>query len=115
MSARLLLFVFLGGGAGSVARYLVARATPRGTLVVNLAGSFLIGAVIALMRPSDLRIALVAGVLGGFTTYSSFNEETMQLLRNGMWGAAGLYMLATVAGCLIAGALGFAAAQWIRA
>jgi len=114
MSARLLLLVFLGGGAGSVARYLVALATSRGTLIVNFAGSFLIAAAIALMRPSDLRIALVTGVLGGFTTYSSFNEETMQLLRSGMWGAASLYVAATVAGCLIAGVLGFAAAQWVR-
>jgi CrcB protein len=112
---RLMFLIFIGGGAGSVARYLLALASPRGTLYVNLIGSFCIAAVMALLRPSDLRIALVTGVLGGFTTYSSFNEETMQLLRNGMWSTAGLYVLATVAGCLVAGALGFAAAQWVRA
>lgn len=111
---KTLLFVFLGGGAGSAARYLASLAIPRGTLVVNLAGSFAIAVVSALVRPSDLRIALIAGILGGFTTYSSFNEETLQLLRSGMWGAAGLYVLATGLGCLAAGALGFAAAQWIR-
>ena len=108
------LLVCLGGAIGSGARYLVAFATPRGTLIVNLAGSFCIALVMALVRPSDLRLLIVTGILGGFTTYSAFNEETLAMMRAGSFGSAALYVLATVAGCLVAGYAGFAIARMIR-
>lgn len=108
------LLVCLGGALGSAARYLVALAMPRGTLVVNLVGSFCIALVMALLRPSDLRLLLVTGILGGFTTYSAFNEETLQMMRAGTWGAAALYVLVTVAGCLAAGFAGVAIARLMR-
>ncbi len=98
--------VCFGGALGSGARYLVALATPRATLVVNLIGSFCIALLLALMRPSDLRLMLVTGFLGGFTTYSAFNEETLRLLRAGSFGMAAGYVAMTVFGCLAAGYAG---------
>jgi CrcB protein len=121
MIARFFL-VCLGGALGSGARYATSLwaastfdvAFPFGTLIVNVAGSFLIGAVMELLPPSELRLVLTVGVLGGFTTYSSFNEETLRLLRGGMMGGALLNLGATVAGCLIAGVAGLAVARLIR-
>lgn len=111
--ARFLL-VCLGGALGSGARYLIALGAPYPTLIVNLAGSFAIGVVMELMPPTDLRLFLTMGVLGGFTTYSSFNQEALQMLRGEAWGAAVLYMTATFAGCLAAGVLGMVVARAVR-
>ncbi len=116
------LLVCLGGALGSGARYLTAMwaaralgaAFPFGTLIVNLAGSFLIAFVVQFLAPSDLRVFLVAGVLGGFTTYSSFNEETLLFARTGAWATSLLNLGATVAGCLLAGAAGVIAARMLR-
>jgi len=118
------LMVCLGGAAGSGARYLVGvgmtrwlgPAFPSGTLVVNLLGSFLISVIMDLSVhygaiPLEVRILLTAGVLGGFTTYSSFNYEALAFLQRGLWGQALLYVAATVVGCLGAGVLGMAAAR----
>lgn len=118
------LLVCAGGAAGSGARYLVgvglARwlgpAFPWGTLAVNVAGSFLISLVMDLSVhygaiPLELRYLLAAGVLGGFTTYSSFNYEVLAWLQRGQWGQAAGYLLATVVGCLAAGMAGMAAAR----
>lgn len=109
-----LLLVCLGGALGSGARYLIALSMPQATLVVNVAGSFGIALVMATFAPSDLRLFLVTGILGGFTTYSAFNEETLTMLRSGTWLAAVGYVLATVLGCLLAGFLGYAVARWMR-
>jgi CrcB protein len=121
------LWVALGGAAGSVARYHAqAFATrrwsggfPWGTLFVNLLGSLLLMALMTIaMRtgrvPEQVRLALGTGVLGGFTTYSTFNYETMTLAQNGQWGRAAVYLAATVAGCLAAGGLGYAIAHGVR-
>lgn len=114
------LLVCAGGAIGSGARYLVVlwaarvfgTAAPWGTLLVNLSGSFAMGFLVELaMRPADLspemRLLIGTGILGGFTTYSAFNLETTMFLRAGAWGAAMLNVIATVAGCLLAGAFGF--------
>jgi fluoride exporter len=120
------LLICLGGAVGTGARYLIAIAAPRylgpsfpyATLIVNAAGSFLLGAVMhvglttALMSPG-LRVVLATGVLGGFTTYSTFNYETMEYLRDGAFGIAALNVVATVLLCLLAGALGLAVARWL--
>src|SRR5215212_4856949 len=98
-----LLLVCLGGALGSGARYLVALATPRSTLLVNLIGSFCIAMAMSLMKHSDARIMVVSGMLGGFTTYSAFNEETLQMLVSGAYGGAAWNVVVTVAGCLAAG------------
>lgn len=109
-----LLLVCLGGALGSGARFLVGITVPHGTLVVNLVGSFLIAMAMESMRATDTRLMIVTGILGGFTTYSAFNEETLRMMRSGNWSVAATYVAATVLGCFVAGALGFAAARMIR-
>ena len=120
-----LLLVCLGGAIGSGARFLLsswaARALgtefPRGTLIVNVTGSFLLGAVMAASLSSGpispgARLFLGAGVLGGFTTYSSFNHETLALVEQGSLGLAAANVALTVFGCLAAGLAGLALARW---
>jgi fluoride exporter len=120
------LLICLGGAIGTGARYLVAIETPRllgtsfpyGTLIVNVVGSFLLGAVMhvglttALMTPT-VRLVLATGVMGGFTTYSTFNYETLEYLREGALGIAALNVAVTLIVCLAAGALGLALARWL--
>jgi len=116
--------VALGGALGSVARYgvgamaaqLLGPAFPWGTLLVNFTGSFLIALImhLALTGTSislELRIFLTTGIMGGFTTYSSFNYETLALLSQRAYGLAGVNLAATVLGCLLAGTLGLAAGR----
>ncbi len=118
------LWVGLGGAIGSIARYHVGELSrqrfgagwPWGTLAVNLLGSLLLMALMHVALRSDsvpaaARVALGSGVLGGFTTYSSFNFETIALVQSGAWGRAAAYVAATVLGCLAAGALGWLAAR----
>ena len=113
------LLVCLGGAIGSGARYAtvvwatrhLGLAFPYGTFIVNVAGSFLIALTVQLAAPSEMRFFLISGVLGGFTTYSSFNEETLLLIRTGAWGTAVLNLVLTVVACLAAGALGVLAAR----
>jgi fluoride exporter len=114
------LLVFVAGGLGSLTRYLIGLAAlralgprfPSGTLAVNLIGCFLIGALMALVdhRQLDerLRLALVAGFLGGFTTYSAFAYETLALAERRTVGLAALYAALTVVGCFLACAAGLA-------
>ena len=115
------LLVALGGALGSVLRWAVtigvARATrepafPWGTLVVNLAGSLVIGVLLgiatdrgALAAPA--RLLLVTGLLGGFTTFSAFSWEALALLRGGHTWAAGGYIAGSVLGGLAAAAAGW--------
>lgn len=86
------LLVFLGGGIGSIARYLCGRLLARyefpwSTLCVNLAGSFLIGlfARRTLDGPPDdpTRLLVIVGLLGGFTTFSAFSLENLELIKQG--------------------------------
>jgi CrcB protein len=119
------VWVFIAGGFGSVARFLIAQwsvvalgvSFPYGTLIVNLAGSFAMGVVVQLAIAGswhgDVRAALAAGFLGGFTTYSSFNQETLTLLASGANGAAALNIAITLAGGLAAGALGLTAGRLV--
>jgi fluoride exporter len=118
------LLVCLGGAVGTAARYLFAIGAPRllgtsfpyATLAVNVLGSFLLGAIMHvglttnLMTPS-VRLVLATGVMGGFTTYSTFNYETMEYLREGAFWLAVLNVAATLLLCLLAGALGLALAR----
>jgi len=123
---RRLLLVALCGGLGSGARYLlggwidraIGSAFPYGTIAINAIGSFLIAVIMYLsLRANligpDLRLALATGVMGGFTTYSSFNYETLALLQRGAWLEGALNVAATVLLCLLAGGLGLALARWI--
>ncbi len=113
------LLVCAGGALGSGARYLVGSwvalhwgtTFPWGTLAINLAGSFLISVVMVLgleagWLGADLRILLAVGVLGGFTTYSSFNYETLALAQRGATGLAAVYVAATILGAMAMGLIG---------
>lgn len=101
-------FVFLGGGLGSLLRVALGGAIqsradspfPWGTLCVNLVGCFSIGLVATLANdrgliPENLRIFLVAGLLGGFTTFSAFGLETQRLFEGGAVAPALAYALAS--------------------
>jgi CrcB protein len=119
------LWVALGGALGSVARYAVSigaarwlgAAFPWGTLIVNAAGSFAIGLLAALVtadgRPAlgnDARAFVMIGILGGFTTFSSFSLETLNLARAGALGAAAANVGLSLVLCLAGVWLGFAMA-----
>ncbi len=113
------LLVFVGSGAGGVTRYLVGlwagrhlgTTFPYGTLIVNLAGCFLLSLVMHVALglasfPVNLRVALTTGFMGGLTTYSTFNYETAKLLEDGATRSAIANLGLTVVGCLVAGTLG---------
>jgi CrcB protein len=117
------LWICLGGAAGTGARYLLSgwllRAAgpgfPWGTLAVNVIGSFLLGVLLQLSLATDLRLALTIGVMGGFTTYSSFNYEMLQYLLRDEWLTASAYVAATLLVCLTAGALGLLCGRLLAA
>lgn len=101
-----LLLVFIGGGSGSMLRYLLGRyigssAFPLGTFAVNVVGCFLIGLLGAwIVRHSlspDLRLLLVVGLCGGFTTFSTFSNEALGLMRSGQPLLCFAYIVASVA------------------
>jgi CrcB protein len=121
-----LLLVFLGSGIGGGGRYLfgalahkaLGSAFPYGTLGVNVIGSFLITAVMYLglekgVLSVDTRIFLTTGVMGGFTTYSAFNYETMQFFERRAFGLGLLNVGLTLASCLLAAVLASALVKWL--
>jgi fluoride exporter len=110
-----LLLVMLGGALGAAARHLVGRATlawygpdyPWGTLAVNLLGGLLMGVLAGTLArigegSEHWRLFLGVGVLGGFTTFSAFSLDLMNMLERGDWGMGLAYALASVLGALIA-------------
>lgn len=113
-----------GGFLGSACRYWMSNATyrvlgqnfPYGTLAVNVLGSFLIGFLMTffedrfLITPS-LRIFLTIGILGGFTTFSTFSYETVALLREGSYWIGSMNILGSVFSCLCATWLGMIAGK----
>lgn len=99
-----ILLIGFGGFAGSVARYFVSKlnltyefyAIPVGTLSVNILGSLLIGFLAGIAEKSpvmtaDLRLLLMVGLCGGFTTFSSFTNENLMLMHNGQFLSIFLY------------------------
>ncbi|MCZ7641256.1 MAG: fluoride efflux transporter CrcB [Verrucomicrobia bacterium] len=114
-------WIFVGGGLGSLARWgasgFIARHWgedfPVGTLVVNITGSLVIGFLATLtgpdgrwLAPSSLRIFLMFGVLGGYTTFSSFSLQTLTLAQDGQWFRAALNAVLSLGLCLTAVWLG---------
>ncbi|MGD1096730.1 MAG: fluoride efflux transporter CrcB [Bryobacteraceae bacterium] len=118
------LMVMLGGATGSLSRYLVGTAImnrmggrfPLGTVFINVTGSFLIGFIMTLLTERlnphpNWRFLLVVGFLGGYTTFSSFEWETLGLVRDGGWwlgliNAAGSVVLGYISvllGAVLAG------------
>ena len=106
---RQLLLVFVGGGLGATLRHavnlaslrLVGAALPYGTFFINVTGSLLMGVVVGLFAwkvslPPALRLFVATGILGGYTTFSTFSLETAQLVERGQtWLAIG-YVLGSV-------------------
>jgi CrcB protein len=115
------LWIFLGGGLGSIARFagsgfvarLFGETFPWGTLLVNVTGSFVIGFFATLtgtegrwLAPPSARQFVMIGICGGYTTFSSFSLQTLSLARDGEWFKAGANTVLSFALCLIAVWLG---------
>lgn len=101
------LYVFLGGGLGAWLRFAAGRLLPSdsfpwATLSVNVIGSFAMGLLAAWLARAggaeELRLLLGVGLLGGFTTFSAFSLEIVQLAQRGSLGLAGLYVALSLAG-----------------
>lgn len=123
-----LVLVMIGGALGSGARHLVGRAMlallgpvfPYGTLTVNLIGGLLMGLLVGSLARfgqggETWRLLLGVGVLGGFTTFSSFSLDAVTLFQRGAAPVAWAYILVSVAGSLLALAAGLALARGITA
>ena len=120
------LWICFGGAVGTGARYLLSgwalavlgASFPYGTLAVNVLGSFLLGLIMQigiatpLLSPT-LRLTLTTGVMGGFTTYSTFNYETIRYVQDGSWQLAFTNVAVTLVGCLATGIAGLAAGRWL--
>ena len=123
------LWIALGGALGSMARYgcsgLAARwfgeSFPWGTLIINVLGSLVIGFFATLTGPGgrvlaapDMRQFVMVGLCGGYTTFSAFSLQTLNLMRDGNWLAATGNTLGSVTLCLLAVWLGAVTAQAIN-
>jgi CrcB protein len=105
---KIILMIGIGSCIGGMCRYLLSQfvqnkflsAFPYGTMTVNIIGCFLIGVVFALSERGNFtmewRLFLATGVLGGFTTFSSFSLETVSMLRGGQLWYAFFYILCSV-------------------
>jgi CrcB protein len=115
MSPVIALWVTLGSALGGVARYLcsglvarlIGETFPWGTLTVNVAGSFLIGLIATvtgtdgrLLVPPEARQFMMTGLMGGFTTFSSFSLQTLTLAQDGEWLLAGANALGSLVLCV---------------
>jgi CrcB protein len=108
------LIVAVGGAAGSVLRYGFQKALntqfPAGTLCVNIAGCFLIGWLWAISLKGlndEMRLLLMTGFCGGFTTFSAFTLESVQLMMNGRWMAFSAYTTSSLVCGILATYFGF--------
>jgi CrcB protein len=113
-----LLLVALGGAIGSAARYLTGAFVanrfgpdfPWGTFIVNVSGSFFIGVILSFvgggLLPAGARPFLAVGIMGGYTTFSTYSHETLQLIQDGELGAATFNTLGQVVAGLVAVYLG---------
>jgi len=125
----LYLWITLGSALGGLARFAlsgfvahhVGETFPWGTLIVNVSGSFIIGFFSTLTNPDGrflvsgtTRQFVTTGLLGGFTTYSSFSLQTLSLARDGEWFRAGANATATFVICFIAVWLGYLCAAWLN-
>ena len=120
------LWIAGGGAIGSVARYwigvavarLAGEAFPWGTLLINILGSFAIGYFGMLSLPDGprptsvgIRLFVLVGLCGGFTTFSSYSLQAVELLRDGEGGRALAYIISSVLLCLLATTVGIYAGQ----
>lgn len=126
MHLNQLAWVCVGGACGSGLRFLVTSWTlarygtsfPYGTLAVNVVGSLILACLFELTRSTTwfgptLQMALGAGVMGGLTTYSTFNLEVVRYVQEGQVRTAVVYGSATLCACLLAGTLGMTLGRMI--
>lgn len=118
-----LFYVVIGGGIGALLRYLISGLIqkqsisifPHGTLVVNLIGAFIIGFLWELFQnvivSTNIRVFLFMGILGAFTTFSTFSLETVNLIKDKEYITALINILISNLGCIILVFSGFAAAR----
>jgi CrcB protein len=120
---KLLMVVFLGGGLGSAARFLVAKWLngphwlPFGTLITNIAACFILGTLVALadhklLLNPYLRLFFTVGFCGGFSTFSTFSQETIVMLNGHFNFAALAYVILSVCLCLAASFVGMAVVKY---
>ncbi len=112
-----IILVGLGGAIGAMLRYisgiiLKPSSFPLNTFIVNVVGCFCIGIIFALSEKTDyvssnLKLFLATGICGGFTTFSAFSLENMQLLKQGNYNIAALYIFASLLLCIVAVFAGF--------
>jgi CrcB protein len=125
----LYLLIALGGALGSVTRFFLSGVVanlwgatfPWGTLVVNVTGSFAIGFFFTLTEPggrvfasTNTRQFFMMGLCGGYTTFSSFSLQTLNLAREGEWFRAGANTVGSVVACLVAVWLGHVCASYLN-
>lgn len=123
-------WIAIGGALGSVARYwcsgvaarLIGETFPWGTLIVNVVGSLIIGFFATVTGPDGRLLVgtiprqfVMIGICGGYTTFSSFSLQTLNLLNDGEWLYAGMNIVASVILCLVAVWLGHVAANQFNA
>ncbi len=125
LSLPFITFVGLSGAIGAVSRYLVGRciaervssAFPLGTLVINLTGAFLIGVLSSLVGhrviSTSQQVLLATGFLGGYTTFSTFSWEGVQLARSGRTVSSMLYLGGSLVLGLACAALGLLVGNWV--
>jgi CrcB protein len=114
-----LVYIAVFGALGCLARFLVSgwvyalmgRGLPYGTLAVNVLGSLLLGFIMegglrSSLLPVDVRMGITTGFMGGFTTFSTFSYETVRLLEDGSFLAAGVNILLNVLVCVIFAGIG---------
>ncbi|NSL73192.1 fluoride efflux transporter CrcB [Hyphomicrobium sulfonivorans] len=129
MLVQAYFWVALGSALGGMARFwltgvgarLFGETFPWGTLLINIIGSFVIGLFVAMTVPEgrfvvepDFRAFVTVGLCGGFTTFSAFSLQTMVLMQEGQWLAAGGYIAASVLLCLLAVWAGYAIAMQLN-
>lgn len=121
------LAVFIGGGAGSVARWALGMrynnttavsVLPLGTLMANLIGAFVIGGALAYFShhaelPPHGKLLITTGLCGGLTTFSTFSAETFLFINQGQLSVAAINILCNLAGSLLMTALAFALVNWL--
>jgi CrcB protein len=115
------LLVAAGGAVGSIARYAMVRLIdqridgdfPWGTLAVNVVGSLLIGIIAGLTDRPWIQQLLMVGVMGGYTTFSSFSLQTVRLLQTDRWMFAGAYIVGSVVLCIVGTIAGLRLAELV--
>ena len=130
MSMTNAIWIFVGSGLGGLARWAASswiadrwgQTFPWGTLVVNVTGSFAIGLFATLtgpdgrfLAPTTFRQFFMIGICGGYTTFSSFSLQTLNLVTDGEWSRAGANVLLSVLLCLLGVWLGHTAALALNA